>query len=367
MVKPLSDGIRSRKKSSRGHHRFVGVRQRPSGRWVAEIKDSLQKVRLWLGTFDTAEDAARAYDTAARALRGANARTNFELPESATTTNGAAATAKRGAASSFMLDNTEPFSFEDVSESGNTAGSDGLLGALKAKLFDGKEGRFSFPIFPANNSAVPVVQSGMVPRSTTQNCSGKNNKKDSSSATSFSRMNNGTANNTTPGLLSTSISNTTSTKSVLIPNHDHHDQGAVASNSAGVINSHQLCQTPSMTSMIWSNEMAYELPWPNMSHVPDNSSLLASTTFPWPLSAGIIESTVNDMPCIDQGLSNSNRSGQTNMVSMHMQLPQLVGAGATEGFWALEQQQFVQCENNSWFSTSGGSWDPLIYVPSELA
>ncbi|KAF3441183.1 hypothetical protein FNV43_RR15095 [Rhamnella rubrinervis] len=58
-------------------HTFVGVRQRPSGRWVAEIKDSSQRVRLWLGTYDTPEEAARAYDEAARALRGSNARTNF--------------------------------------------------------------------------------------------------------------------------------------------------------------------------------------------------------------------------------------------------------------------------------------------------
>jgi hypothetical protein len=57
--------------------RFVGVRQRPSGRWVAEIKDSSQRVRLWLGTYDSPEAAARAYDEAARALRGGNARTNF--------------------------------------------------------------------------------------------------------------------------------------------------------------------------------------------------------------------------------------------------------------------------------------------------
>ncbi|XP_044492777.1 ethylene-responsive transcription factor ESR2-like [Mangifera indica] len=60
-----------------GVRRFVGVRQRPSGRWVAEIKDSSQRVRLWLGTYDTPEEAARAYDEAARALRGENARTNF--------------------------------------------------------------------------------------------------------------------------------------------------------------------------------------------------------------------------------------------------------------------------------------------------
>ncbi|KAL5565508.1 hypothetical protein UlMin_028672 [Ulmus minor] len=66
--------------------RFVGVRQRPSGRWVAEIKDSSQRVRLWLGTYDTPEEAARAYDEAARALRGENARTNFASPLSPTST-----------------------------------------------------------------------------------------------------------------------------------------------------------------------------------------------------------------------------------------------------------------------------------------
>ncbi|MFS7932538.1 putative transcription factor AP2-EREBP family [Helianthus anomalus] len=61
----------------KGTRKFVGVRQRPSGRWVAEIKDSSQKVRLWLGTYDTPEEAAQAYDEAARALRGEHTRTNF--------------------------------------------------------------------------------------------------------------------------------------------------------------------------------------------------------------------------------------------------------------------------------------------------
>lgn len=57
--------------------KFVGVRQRPSGKWVAEIKNTTQKIRMWLGTFNTAEEAARAYDEAACLLRGSNTRTNF--------------------------------------------------------------------------------------------------------------------------------------------------------------------------------------------------------------------------------------------------------------------------------------------------
>ncbi|XP_062188530.1 ethylene-responsive transcription factor ERN1-like [Phragmites australis] len=60
-----------------GGSKFVGVRKRPSGRWVAEIKDTTHKIRMWLGTFETAEEAARAYDEAACLLRGANTRTNF--------------------------------------------------------------------------------------------------------------------------------------------------------------------------------------------------------------------------------------------------------------------------------------------------